>query len=111
MLAYCLSLWGFVCKYIWLQMQPFITIHPATAGAIAREVAQWRFASQTSVLLAPALFVFEPLHCVPSCMIVCTQGLAILTINHSLEFYKEIIHGTQAEDRSPSCHFPFMIPV
>ena len=53
MLAYCLSLWGFVCKYIWLQMQPFITIHPATAGAIAREVAQWRFASQTSVLLAP----------------------------------------------------------
>ena len=34
MLAYCLSLWGFVCKYIWLQMQPFITIHPATAGAL-----------------------------------------------------------------------------
>lgn len=47
-----------------------------------------------TMLLALVLFISDPSQCVHSCAIVCAQGLAILTINYSLEFYKEVIHGT-----------------
>lgn len=52
MLAYSLSLQGFVWKYIWLEICHFITIYPTIHRAISREVAQGEgFSSQTSVFL------------------------------------------------------------
>lgn len=53
MLAYSLSLQGFVCKYIWLEIYHCITIYTTIPRAIPRAMTQGEgFSSQTSVLLA-----------------------------------------------------------